>query len=374
MGGPSTDAQWTSPVTPSSSGGLSVAVVVAGVWSLAAAVAGLAWTIDPATYPFGPNDPVPALSVLGAVPPTASALLVLVVGLLGLVVAAVIGRVGARAPAPLLARAYAAPLAVLLLLVVPDYRLLAAVAYGFVAVVAVPIGLVSLADYVAALTPVVVAEALALVGGLAWGIVAVRHWGSPPTPRSPTDGARSWLASPRAGRVLTGLAVAVPLVYAATRWAWALGIPLGLSAELYGFGQSIGLWAAGAALGVVAAIGALLTLGLATRWGERFPAWLPAIGGRAVPVPLAVVPPLLVAALVTSAGLMFWRLMLAGTLDDVFSWLGPADRNWAALAPELLWPIWGAALAGSAAAYAARRRRRPRSRDRAGGRPPAYRA
>lgn len=150
----------------------------------------------------------------------------------------------------------------------------------------------------------------------------------------------------------------MPLVYAATRWAWALGFPLGLSEDLYRFGQQIGLWAAGAALGVVAALGAILTLGLAMPWGERFPRRLPGVGGRSVPVALAVVPAVVVAALVTSAGLMFWRLVVTGTLDEVFSWLGPADRNWAALAPELLWPIWGAALAGSAAAYAARRRSR----------------
>jgi hypothetical protein len=142
--------------------------------------------------------------------------------------------------------------------------------------------------------------------------------------------------------------VVIPIVYAATRFAWALGIPLGVSEDFLRQGAGSSMWQVGAALGSLAVVGALLTTGLALRWGESFPGWLPVIGGRSVPVGLAVVPALLVAAMVTSAGTMFVRLILAGT---DFGGLG----EFGALAPEVLWPAWGVALAVAAIAYGVRR-------------------
>jgi hypothetical protein len=94
------------------------------------------------------------------------------------------------------------------------------------------------------------------------------------------------------------------------------------------------------------------------RWGEVFPAWMPLIGGKVVPIRLAVVPAMIVAALVTSAGLMFVRLALSGGFDDAFDFVGDPEGNWAAIAPELLWPLWGLALGATALAYAYRRRGR----------------
>ena len=38
------------------------------------------------------------------------------------------------------------------------------------------------------------------------------------------------------------MAVAVPLVYAGSRWAWALGIPLGVSYEFLESGDDNGMW------------------------------------------------------------------------------------------------------------------------------------
>jgi hypothetical protein len=66
---------------------------------------------------------------------------------------------------------------------------------------------------------------------------------------------------------------------------------------------------------------------------------------------MAVVPGLLVAGAVTSASLSFWRLVLAGELSDVPG----ATSDWAAWAPELLWPVWGVALAVAVLAYLGRR-------------------
>ena len=62
-------------------------------------------------------------------------------------------------------------------------------------------------------------------------------------------------------------------------------------------------------------------------------------------------PGILVAGAVTSAGLSFWRMVLAGDL-----WTVPgATSDWAAWAPEMLWPLWGVALAVACLAYLGRR-------------------
>ena len=95
--------------------------------------------------------------------------------------------------------------------------------------------------------------------------------------------------------------------------------------------------------------GAALTIGLVQRWGEVFPRWVPFLSGRRLPIPLADVPASLIAVLVTAAGLMFVLMTLAGTLGESFDFFGEEEmaqsgENWAALAPELLLPLWGAAL------------------------------
>jgi hypothetical protein len=78
------------------------------------------------------------------------------------------------------------------------------------------------------------------------------------------------------------------------------------------------------------------------------------VGGKRVPPALAIVPATLVAILVTTAGLMFVRLTLLGQIGALFTFVG--DDDWAALAPELLWPLWGVALALATLAYFYRRR------------------
>jgi hypothetical protein len=164
-----------------------------------------------------------------------------------------------------------------------------------------------------------------------------------------TDPETRTATAPRVGRWSVAVAVAVPLCYAATRVAWALGIPLGVrDAFLVELGDAK---LAGLGLGLFALVGILLTLGLFQRWGEVFWRWVPGLGGRPVPVSLAVVPALFVAAAVASAGLGFWRVLLVGQLES----LPGEPEDWAAWAPELLWPLWGLALGVAAFAYRARR-------------------
>ena len=133
------------------------------------------------------------------------------------------------------------------------------------------------------------------------------------------DGASTGWKTPdsaaRWGRWPTYFAVIIPVLYAVTRWAWALGLLLGISEEFLREGQEVGLWWAGAALATPLAVGgAIRTRGLVRRWGEVFPCWIPFLGGKRGPITLAVVPASLVAVLVTRAGLMFVRLTLTGRL------------------------------------------------------------
>lgn len=157
----------------------------------------------------------------------------------------------------------------------------------------------------------------------------------------------------RWGRPAVVVAVVVPLIYAVTRVAWALGLPLGVQqGTLDELGS--GRWA-GLGLALFAVVGAWLTTGLLARWGEVFWTWVPRWGGRPVPVGLALGPGLVVAGAVTSAGLSFWRLLLTGELSRIPG----ASSDWAAWGPALFWPAWGPALAVACLSYLVRRTTRP---------------
>jgi hypothetical protein len=219
---------------------------------------------------------------------------------------------------------------------------------------------VSLADYPRLFLPWPVANQLLLyAGGLIWAAAAVAY-------RRRTRGAcgRCGRTHPendaviraaalRWGRWAVAVAVAVPMFYALTRWAWALDIPFGVSGEglRKQARETPGIWLAGAMLATMGAGGAVLTLGLVQRWGEVYPRWIPFLRGKPVRPRTAIVPASLVAVLVTSAGLMYLRLLVLGKFDL-------DGQTWGLYVPELLWPLWGAALGAAAFAYHLRRRGR----------------
>ncbi|TDO31243.1 response regulator receiver domain-containing protein [Paractinoplanes brasiliensis] len=148
------------------------------------------------------------------------------------------------------------------------------------------------------------------------------------------------------GRRATYVAAAIPVLYALTRFAWALGIPLGLPAEAVDDLHDTGAAWAGVGLATFAVVGAILTLGLVQRWGEVFPRWVPALAGRKVPIRLATVPATLVAIFVMSASV--------GFLTDPIFW-DKLTTDTAAVAPMLTWPVWSVALAAATLAYHLRR-------------------
>jgi hypothetical protein len=337
---------------------------VAAAWSLVYSLLGLYWTLGGAGFPFGSeNDPSAALSILGGVRAESGAPVIAALGLGGAVAAVAMARTRRRRGvlrAALLGFAWVA--AVTLALVIPDYRVLVAVAYTPIVLIGAPFGWPPGVSILDVFPWPVVNQFICITAGLLWAATAAaygrRSRGA--CERCGRDDAPAGWTTPdsaaRWGRWATYVAVIIPVLYAVTRWAWALGFPLGISEEFLREGQEVGLWWAGAALATLALGGAVLTLGLVQRWGEVFPRWIPFLSGKRVPISFAVVPASLVAVLVTTAGLMFVRLMLTGRLGAILGEGVLSAENWAALAPELLWPLWGGALGAATLAYYYRRR------------------
>ena len=331
-----------------------LALPVAALWSAAELVAGVAWLRGADGNPAVPRpDEAPGLSVLHAAGPDGGAAVLTGAGILGLAVVAVMllqRRGSSSATSMRIVAGVAVALGLALALVLPDYRLLAWVAY--LPIIAVMVVAGTMPDGVQVWPWPVVHMALATLGGIAFLVAAREHvrlaadctWCGRSSGRF-----AAWAV--RNARWAVGVAVVVPVGYAVTRLAWAFGIPLGISEDML---DEIGdiVWM-GAGLAALAIGGAVLTLGLVQRWGEVFPRWIPGLHGRRVPPALAIVPASVVSLLVTSAGLMFLRFGWDGTLGDA---VPGDDSNIAAWLPEMFWPLWGVALALATYAYAVRRR------------------
>ncbi|GAA0244848.1 hypothetical protein [Cryptosporangium japonicum] len=299
-------------------------LVLTAVWCVLYSLMSFAWMLGAPGFPFGAGDsrgremgsllasahPVPTGLALGC----------------GAVVAAAAAvwalRRPGRAPGVVLLVCAAA-----LLAVVPDVRLLQNLAYSFG-------GYFGLVDW-----PVLNQVLCVLGAGLLARSALVLL-------RPATGDAARWLTI---GRWATLVAVLAPLPYAIQRAAWNLGIPLGVSQQ---FVDDLAADVTAKGLPAIAAwglvipdlVGVLLTLGLVMRWGEVFPRWVPWLGGRPVPVWLAVVPASVVSTAVTIAGLVIIRFAVAdGSVSST-------------AAPGLLWLPWGVALGVATYAYAERRR------------------
>ncbi|MEO3770156.1 hypothetical protein [Micromonospora sp. B9E7] len=341
---PRPGSRWPDRLAPLAAGWL-------GLWGVLALVG----TLTDAGYPFGANDQHGGdVNLLRLVPVDLATPLFAGVLLTATVTALVMSRPAARTAGPLraLLAGYGWAVAFLLAVVVPDARVLVVLGYLPILIVGAPFGWPPI-DYSDVFNWALFARFAALAGGLLLA-GAVLTWQRRTARacvgcgRGDTD--RGWTtpaAAARWGRWAAGTAAVIPLTYALTRFAWAAGIPLGISREFLTEMQETGLVWAGFGLGAFATVGAILTLGLVQRWGERFPRWMVGLAGRRVPVTLAVVPATLVAIAVTAAtlGLLsnpeFWRL------TGGFSLTG---------APMLLWPLWGVALGAATYAYHLRRR------------------
>jgi hypothetical protein len=197
-----------------------------------------------------------------------------------------------------------------------------------------------------------------LVGGFLW-LVATVSYGRISSDACPycgrRDGPEGW-ASPaqaaRWGRVAAYASMVVPVIYAVTRYAWALGIPVGMTDEYWRQGQQAGLWTSGLSLATFGLGGAVLTLGLVQRWGEAFPHWIPGLAGHRVPIGLAVIPASIVSVLLIVGGITIW----AGYARVAEGAVATGQDAMLVVGPTLLFPLWGAALAVATLGYYFRRR------------------
>jgi hypothetical protein len=284
-------------------------------------------------------------------------------GLAGALVALVMSpaRVRTRPSLGLIALGWS--VAVILAVVIPDHRLLMAVARTPIVLIGLRFGW---PDDVRFFGPGMFAwpvlnQVLLMFGGLLWAATTVayhRRLRNACDSCGSTNAATGWTAPHRVarwGRWAVTIAVIIPLLYAATRWAWALGLPLGVTDEFLReeAQDAPDIWLAGALLASVAAGGALLTLGLVQRWGEAYPRWIPILGGKTVWPGIALGPAMVITMLITNAGIYAIRAQILGYYP-ANSGLG--EPNWGTTAPGLLWPLWGVALGAATLAYYLRRR------------------
>lgn len=241
---------------------------------------------------------------------------------------------------------YAWGAAAFLCFAIPDSRALIAVAYAPICLIGALIGQVPIQTYFDFVTWPVVNQFICLAGGLLWGATALsfqRQSGNAcehGSLRISTGSAARW------GRRATCIAMLAPAYYEITRMAWLLGIPLGITHELFQSLRDSGAVWAGAGLALVSLIGTTLTRGLIAPWGETFPRWIPLWAGKRVPPALAIIPAAFVSVMITVTGIQVVREL---TLNSIYP-------NWGATTPLLIWPIWGIALGIATVAYYYRRR------------------
>lgn len=318
---------------------------VAALWAGSYGFVALIWTATGSGYPFHNADDISLWSRLDpavGAPLLAQLLLASAVAAVAMSGAYMERLTGGTRVALLL---FGWTSAAVLALVVPGASLLALTGYAPLLLIAAPFGWVDV-DLRAVFDAGLLNQAWSVTGGVLIGATVLK-W-QRRTRGACVECGRNGRAArvplARWSRWAVGAAVAVPLMYALTRFAWAVGIPFGLSrAEVAELRSGDGLWAA-VGLASFALVGAVLTLGLVQRWGEVFPRWMVGLAGRRVPISLAVLPAMYVAAMVFAGGL---ALIGAPQL-----W----EQGFLLMLPHLLWPLWGIALAVAAYAYKLRRR------------------
>ncbi|MEF3302535.1 hypothetical protein [Paenibacillus sp. GYB003] len=330
------------------------------IWTFIYGGLGMYWSFGGEGYPFGLDiDPDAAGSFYRHASSELTGAVIAVLSVLGIVALTLYSKISSRNVRRIII-GFSWGMAVILCLTIPDARLLIGVAY-------VPVTLIGAifdggiwSQYLDTITWPVINQWICLTGGLFWGAAALSlqrqfrnacfHCGIA------VGGNRqeSMIQAERWGKWFTLVAIIAPLFYDITRLAWLLGIPLGISGEQFQSLKETGAIMAGAGLAFVSIIGAILTHGLISAWGEVFPKWFPFAAGKRVPPAMAILPAGLVAVLITVTGMQVVR-------DFKVS---DALLDWGAITPLLLFPVWGIALGGAAVCYYYRRRGRCKVCDR----------
>ncbi|MGN9783155.1 hypothetical protein ACTMTF_17105 [Nonomuraea sp. ZG12] len=315
-------------------------VVIISVWSASYLVLGLLWALGAPGYPFDAGRAGAGNTLLDPHPAAVGGSVLAVAAVAAGVVAALAARGRLNRAAAVVAVVTGVGLAVLL----PDVRIMMTAGYLPVMLAAALAGQVEFSMIASMLTWPSVNLLILMAAGVSLIVLGTRALLAGQGRPGSAAGAL------RAGRYAVAVAVAVPVGYAVTRFGWLLGVPVGVSDEFLAYIAEI--TPIGAGLSALGLLGAVLTVGLVRPWGETWPRWVPFLRGRPIPARLPAGSALAVSLPITSAGLMYVRKKVsgeqvgpAGAGDELGAWL-----------PEMLWPLWGAALAVAALAYLARRR------------------
>jgi hypothetical protein len=336
-------------------------------WSLVYALPGGYWVLGGSGFPYAPGTALDPLGPLAArLGPAMAWIVVMLAGIPAAVLGvAMLRGIRGRVLRPLMISA-GALLGGSLLLLTTSLNLLVMVGYLPAAILGHLSAEQSQSYREGWMQWATIHQWLCLVGGFLWlgaTLCYARRSAGACLYCGRGDGAEGWTSPERAarwGRIAVYAALGVPLFYALTRYAWALGFPLGMSEERFRYGQEHGMWISGALfLGNFILVGAVLMLGLVRRWGEVFPRWMIGLSGRRVPIALAVVPAMLAAVLLTVGGIGVWS-DLGGMVANMVAGRAQDKEIIAAiffeLGPTLLFPVWGAALVVAALGYYYRRR------------------
>ena len=344
--------------------GVSYAAVA---WSLVYAALGVFWAVSGRGVPYALSATADAIGpLIGRFGPRVAWIVVMMAGVPAAALgAAMLRGAPGRALRPLLITA-GALLAGVLLLLMTGLDLLVKLGYVPYAVVSLFRGATFGRSSLGSLTNwATTHQVLCLIGGFLWlaatSCYSRRSRGACLS-CGRRDGPEGWQSPNRAarwGRIAVYVAMAAPVFYALTRYAWALGYPLGMSDEMLRRGQERGVWLAGLFMANFGLAGAVLMFGLVQRWGEVFPRWMIGLAGRRVPCALAVVPASLVSVLLTVGGIALWSesgRMVATLATGGAQGIGLIGQTIAQVGPTLLFPVWGAALAVATLGYYYRRR------------------
>jgi hypothetical protein len=335
-------------------------------WSLLYAALGVFWAVSGRGFPYSPETASDAMGPLvGRFGPGVAWIVVILDGIPAVALGTAMLRGVSKALRPLFITA-GALLAGVLLLLMTGLDLLVLLGYIPYAVRSLFTGAEFSQVYLEGLTQWgTILQLLCLIGGFLWLAATVSY-----TRRSAEaclycgrqDGQEGWMSpnnAKRWGRIAVYVSMVAPVFYALTRYAWALGFPLGMSEEFLLRGQESGMWISGLFLATFGLVGGVLMLGLVQRWGEVFPRWMIGLAGRRVPIALAVVPASLVSVLLIVGGVAIWSglaqmvaVLVAGGSEGIGLIVGIVFQ----VGPTLLFPVWGVALAVATLGYYYRRR------------------
>jgi hypothetical protein len=248
-------------------------------WSLVYAALGLYWAVSGRGFPFNPETLSDGMDpLLGRFGPGAAWVVVMLAG----IPASALGAAMLRAVTPRVVRVRllrplfitaGTLLAGVLLLLMTSLDLLVKFGYIPYAVRSLLTGAKFGQTYLSMYSMATGHQLLCLFGGFLWLAATVcfaRRSADACLYCGRREGPQGWQGPDQAarwGRTALVVAMLAPVFYAFTRYAWALGFPLGMTEEYWRQGQEKGMWISGLFLASFSLVGAVLMLGLVQRWG-----------------------------------------------------------------------------------------------------------